>query len=559
MQSKQLKAWALATTLLSGAGVSAPAFAQEAEGAEETRDTITVTGSRIARQDLTSPSPLTVVDAEQFDIQGATALQDIINELPAAGVPPLTDVNSNFTLNGGGVNFVSLRNLGAVRTLTLVNGRRHVGGTAGSPAVDLNMIPSTLIDRVEVVTGGASAVYGSDAIAGVLNVIYKDDFEGIEANVRYGEAFDGGAREVDYNITAGSNFADDRGNATAYFGYSDSGILQARDREISEGDAVNSSFGPFSSFQIPGGGFVTLDRNTGLFDKPFANADDGFDRNAVRLIRVPTERLQFATLLDYEINEHVTIFTEASYNTVESFQRLEPTIMGQFISVGSVPNVNMPVDNPFMPVELRNAILAADPSATEVTFRRRFTELGPRTTDQQRQTFRAVIGLEGTLPESLGGFDWDVYYQLGRQTQDRVNGGIANTLNVFNALRAEPDGNGGFQCVDEISRSLGCVPINFFGPDTVTGDALDFVNVTAQSTSRAQQEVIAANITGDLFEVPAGMVGFAAGAEYRDESSSFVSDALAATGLTTGNTSPSVAGSFDVYEYYVETRVPSDR
>jgi outer membrane receptor protein involved in Fe transport len=559
MRENTIRRLALQTSIiagLAGLGFGQIASAQDEAQDEARQDTVTVTGSRIARTDLLSASPVSTVTAEAFEIAGATNLQDVVNELPSAGVPALTDTSSNFTLNGGGVNFVNLRNLGDERTLVLVNGRRHVGGVAGDPTVDLNMIPSGLIERVDIVTGGASAVYGSEAIAGVVNIIYKDDFEGVEANIRYGEAFEGGAAETDFNIMAGSNFADDRGNAIVYVGVSDSGILGAADRKISESDATNSSFGPFGSFQIPDGGFVTLDRDTGLFDKDFVNAEDGFDRNAVRLIRVPTDRLQFATNLDYQVNDYVNFFTEASYNQVESYQQLEPTIMGQFISVGSIPDVNMPIDNPFLPDELRAAILAADPDAEEVTFRRRFTELGPRTTDQQRRTFRYVVGLEGTAADNWGGFDWEVYYQNGRQTQDRVNGGIANTLNVYNALRVEDDGEGGLQCADELSRSLGCVPINFFGTGTVTGDALDFVNITAQTTSRATQEVFGATITGQAFELPAGPIGYAFGAEYRSEESKFVSDALAATGLTTGNTSPSVSGYYDVTEYFAEVLVP---
>ena len=546
-------------TSVAGAFCWPAAIAQDENGSVESasvQDTIVVTGTRIARTDLLAASPVSTISAESFEIAGATSLQDIVNELPSAGVPGLTDTSSNFTLNGGGINFVNLRNLGDERTLVLVNGRHHVGGLAGDPTVDLNMIPSGMIERVDIVTGGASAIYGSEAIAGVVNIIYKDDFEGVETNLRYGESFEGGASETDFTFLAGSNFADDRGNATFFVGVSDSGQLGANEREISESDAVNSSFGPFGSFQIPGGGFITLDRDTGLFDKEFVNAEDGFDRNAVRLIRVPTERLQFASNLTYEVNDYVNFFAEASYNQVESYQQLEPTIMGQFISVGSIPNVNMPIDNAFMPSELSAAILAADPDATEVTFRRRFTELGPRTTDQQRQTFRYVAGLNGTAPESLGGFDWEVYYQSGRQTQDRVNGGIANTLNVYNALRTESDGDGGFQCVDELARSLGCVPINFFGPDTVVGDALDFVSTTGQTTSRAEQEVFGATITGDAFELPAGALAYAFGVEYRSEESNFVTDALAATGLTTGNTSPSVNGYLDVTEYFAEVLVP---
>ena len=152
---------ALASTLaISGAIAqedAVTAVAAESSSEDESRqDVVVITGSRIARSDLLAASPVTTIDAESIEIAGATNVQDFLNELPATGVPALTDTNSNFTLNGGGVNLVNLRNLGSNRTLVLVNGRRHVGGVAGSPAVDVNMIPSALIDRVDVVTGGAS-------------------------------------------------------------------------------------------------------------------------------------------------------------------------------------------------------------------------------------------------------------------------------------------------------------------------------------------------------------------------------------------------------------------
>ncbi|MEM9838495.1 MAG: TonB-dependent receptor [Pseudomonadota bacterium] len=523
---------------------------------DEKSDVLIITGSRIERSDLESTSPVSILDREALDISGVNAIQNILNELPQTGVPGLTDTNSNFSTIGGGVNNVNLRNLGSNRTLVLVNGRRHIGGIAGSPVVDLNMVPAPLVERIDVVTGGASAVYGSEALAGVINQIYRDDFEGIEINGRYGAANAGGANETDISITAGGNFAGDRGNAVVYLGYSDRGALDAADRSISESDAVNSSFGPFGAIGIPGAGFVTLDRDTGLYNKPFVNAEDGFDRNAIRLIRIPTERVQFNTNLTYELNDNMTFFSESSYANVGSEQQLEPTIIGQFISVGSVPNINMPVDNPFLPDETRALILAADPTATEVTFRRRFTELGPRSTETQRQIFRTLLGVKGELPESMGGLDYELYYQWGRLTRDQVNGGIANTLNVFNALRTEPDGSGGFQCADELSRSLGCVPVNFFGADTVQGAALDFISTTAQTTARATQEVFAGTVTGDLMELPAGDVGFAAGFEWRSEESAFTSDALAQTGLTTNNTTPSIAGGYEVTEGFIEVNVP---
>jgi len=469
-------------------------------------------------------------------------------------VPGSVDTGTNFRTATTGLNTVDLRNLGVERTLVLVNGRRHVGGAAGSPTVDLSMIPAALVQRVEVVTGGASAVYGSEAMAGVINFIMKDDFEGVELNARFGTSEIGGADEKDVSFLAGSNFADDRGNATIYLGYSDRGVLRSSQRELSAHDATNSSFGPKGNFFDPGFNVsLTQDDDTGLWDKPFSNAEDGFDRNAVRLIRVPTERIQFNANINYQINEHVNFFSETSFNRLISSSQLEPTITGFFISVGSIPNINVPIDNPFVPTELRDAVLAATPGAEEIIMFRRFEELGPRTSDVQRQTFRTMFGLDGDINDN---WSYELYYQYGLNTQDQTNGGVFNTLNFLNALNVEDDGAGGFQCVDSLARDLGCVPLNVFGAGSITGAALDFVKVDSQLTTRMVQQVGGLTFTGTLFDLPAGEVGVAVGGEWRKESSRFNSDSLAASGLTSGNTTPNTIGEYDVYEMFAEAIVP---
>ena len=258
--------------------------------------------------------------------------------------------------------------------------------------------------------------------------------------------------------------------------------------------------------------------------------------------------------VNYEISEHANFFTEFSYNELESFSRSEPIIIGQFISVGAnIPNINVPIDNPFVPTELRDAILAVDPTATEFLMRRRFVELGPRTSDVQRRVFRTAVGLNGEINEDL---DYEVYYQYGNFGQDQTNGGVFNSKNFFDALRAEPDGAGGFQCVDEFARGLGCVPINVFGAGSITGAALDWVSVDSQLTARMNQQAFSASVSGYPLELPAGDVGVAVGYEWREEESRFNSDSLAQSGLTSGNTTPNTAGSFDVNEFFVEAIVP---
>lgn len=305
---------------------------------------------------------------------------------------------------------------------------------------------------------------------------------------------------------------------------------------------------------------MTQDDNTGLWNKPFNNAEDGFNRNARRMIKVPTDRTQFNANIDYEINENFRVFSESAYADVSSSTSLEPTIMGQFISVGNLPDINIPLSNAYFPSELRDAIIAGnadnadfDADTYEVLFRRRSAEVANRTVDTQRRTFRTLIGVDGIINDF---WNYEVYYQWGSVTQDQVNSGVIQTLNFINALNTETLADGTIQCADPLFRSLGCVPVNVFGAGAMQGDALDFVTVNPQTTSRAEQQVFSVAVDGVLAELPAGDLGVAFGYERREERAKFNSDALAQSGLTTGNTVPNVTGDYNVEEFFVETRVP---
>lgn len=554
MYKNNLLANSVRLALVSGAmtaAFAAPAvYAADEDGVER----IEVTGSRIKRTDIEATSPIVTISEAKIEITGANNVANFINELPAAGVPGTTDTASNFRTSTTGLSTVDLRNLGENRTLILVNGRRHIGGSAGSPTVDVSMIPVDLVKRVEVVTGGASAVYGSEAIAGVINFIMKDDFEGLEFNSRYGTSDEGGADEKDFTLTLGGNFDDDKGNAVVHVGYSDKGVLKSSDREISANDAVNSTFGPKGNFGLPDGSVITLNEGTGQWDKPFVAAEDGFDRNAVRLIRVPTERVQFNANINYELNEHFNFFSESGYNQLTSYSQLEPSIVGQFISVGnSIPNIRVPLDNHFVPTELRDAALAQDPGATDLSMFRRFVELGPRSSDVDRKVFRTAFGVEGAINDD---WDYSTYYQFGSFSQAQTNGGVFNTLNFYNALNTEVGADGQVQCADDFAKDLGCVPVNVFGAGAISGAALDWVSVDSQLSSTMEQQVFGASVSGIAFELPAGDVGVAFGYEWRSEESQFNSDALAQSGLTSGNTTPNTVGEYDVSEYFVEAIVP---
>ncbi|WP_198321236.1 TonB-dependent receptor plug domain-containing protein [Qipengyuania flava] len=230
--------------------ISTPAFAQEVEtneegqleAAETPSNAIVVTGSRIASPTVESPAPLQVVDAQVIDDAGVTNIQEVLLENPVFGTPGLSRTNSAFLTSGTGVATVDLRDLGSDRTLVLINGRRVVGSIAGSATVDLNVIPTQFIDRIDILTGGASSLYGSDAIAGVVNFVYKENFEGIEANAQYGITEEGDDARYQANITAGTNLSGGDGNIMVHFGYSNEKGLLSNSRANTRIDDLDSIY-----------------------------------------------------------------------------------------------------------------------------------------------------------------------------------------------------------------------------------------------------------------------------------------------------------------------------
>lgn len=212
----------------------ASAQEQDQETAEpQAMEEVVVTGSRILSPNLDSPSPVQSISSEDLESTGTVNVQEVLLKNPTMGTPTLSRTNSAFLTSGAGVATLDLRNLGIERTLTLVDGRRFVSGLPGSAAVDFNTIPSQFIERIDVLTGGASAVYGSDAVAGVVNIILKKDFEGIAFDGQFGSSAEGDNEETQVGLTIGTNTADDRGNIMAYIGYTKQGAVFSRDRSRS--------------------------------------------------------------------------------------------------------------------------------------------------------------------------------------------------------------------------------------------------------------------------------------------------------------------------------------
>src|SRR5690606_22072426 len=223
----------LTHALLAGllAAGAAPAFAQEADTDTTNLDRISVTGSRIARTGFVTPSPVTAITAEEIRATGATNIGDLMTRLPAL-TPTYTLGNSTRFIGTAGVGLMDLRGMGTSRTLVLVNGRRHVGATSGSTSVDVNTIPVEWIERVEVITGGASAVYGADAVAGVVNFSMKKSFDGAELRGQTGIADEGGFNRSFVSFSTGTDFANGRGNAAIALEYSKQDRFVRTDRAI---------------------------------------------------------------------------------------------------------------------------------------------------------------------------------------------------------------------------------------------------------------------------------------------------------------------------------------
>ncbi|WP_444926730.1 TonB-dependent receptor plug domain-containing protein [Microbulbifer sp. TRSA002] len=548
-------------------GATVQAFAQSVADTNDATlvEEVVVTGSRITRANLEAATPITTVNAESIENSGMVNSADILRSLPATGVSGLSSSNSNFSTSGGGVNTVNLRNLGADRTLVLVNGRRYVSGVAGTSAVDWNTIPTELIERVEVITGGASAIYGSDALAGVINVILKDDFEGVSINTSHGETVEYGDDVTDrFNLTAGSNFADGKGNAVISLTYTDQKGVWARDRKNTEVDDLaecyysevssdcDKEIEPFySSYSENGRFFLPSGGNQYTVDNGEVVAWDGdkygFNRQQFRRYLVPTERYLISSNLSYDLSDSLELFIETSFARTETQTDIEPY---PFNAQDALNVDGIHIDNPYMPEELRNIAVAAGDEY--VSFVRRTTELDQRGSYAERQTFRGLMGLRGEIND----WNWDAYFGQGQMQDSQRSTGQVNVSNFRNALNATLDEDGLIVCADAAAVAEGCVPINVFGYGTISADAAEYVTAVSMRDQSTKQTIGGLNVSGELLQLPSGPLSLAAGLEYRDEFAADLPDALTRSGQNGGNRAKATEGSFDATELYVELEAP---
>ena len=589
--------------LLTGAAAAAagPAYA-----ADQTIQEVVVTGSRIAQPNLETTSPVTQVTAEDVVTQGVTKIEDLVNQLPQAFAAQNATVSNGAT----GTATVNLRGLGSSRTLVLVDGRRMPYGGVTNSAADLNQIPTAMVERVEVLTGGASAVYGSDAIAGVVNFIMKKDFEGVQVDLQYdlyqhNNDFGGpGAvplrdviaqraetnpaqfalpddnvtdgNEVQATLTMGVSTEDGRGNITAYATYQDSKEVLERDRDYS---ACALAANPTTSFACGGSGTAfpgtftdfggnagtarpsfnfTVDQGTGNF-RPFVNATDQYNFGPKNFYLRPATRYSLGAMGHYELAPFADVYTQLMFTDYRSVAQIAPG--GSFFNLATIN-----CDNPFLSAQQFGAIGCATPDAdgtVPLYIGRRNVEGGGRQSEFHNTSFRALVGTRGDIAE---GWTYDVSTQFSRVNADTKNTNDFAVPQLQRALeaRVNPD-TGEIQCQSVIDGSdPACVPYNPFGIGGVTAGALNYLQVPALEQGVIDQNVTQGVITGDLGTIGAKLpwadqaIKVAFGIENRRDKIEDQPDTILLNGLLGGSGGPTtpLSGSTNVNDYFMEANIP---
>lgn len=537
--------------------------------AAEPTEEILVTGSRIERPEIQATSNLITISDQAIRLEGAVSMDQVLNTIPQT----IPGAFSSTTNNGGdGTSSVDLRGLGEERTLVLVDGKRFIPKDE-TLISDLNALPLALVERVDVITGGASAVYGSDAIAGVVNVILKQDFEGVQFDAGYDTYADGDGDTVNLSLVLGANTPDGKGNVTAYAGFTDREAVLSSDRDyasvaLGSNDDLTGLIALGSPSAFPGNlivldpaldidedTLVTFGPNGELLD-PFTN----YNYQAVNFLLTPQRRYQLGALGQYEINRHVEVFSRVGFTNTTQTEQLAPssTFFDQYY-------INP--DNPFLPPATIAAItqagddlgLGGPDGDGNLPFLagRRMLEVGNRATEYTYDAYQVEAGLRG---EIVGSWDYEFFVQHSQSDKQE------SYFNDINASRLQQgllvvDTPDGLTCVDP---SGGCVPVNIWSsvPGSLTPEAADYLRLNLQASGITKQDIVNLFARGDLgegFKSPwaDSLIGVILGYEYRDTSADYRTDDNLASGNAPGfGQTPPVSGEFDVNELYAEANVP---
>jgi len=587
--------------------MAGPAFAQEGtapQDAAEGDQAIVVTGSRIARSGFDQPTPVTVVGADMLERQAVVSVAQALNDLPSFR-PQATPATTAIFTNNIGASTADLRGLGANRTLVLINGRRVVASTvqggsfANAGAVDMNMIPTSLIARADVVTGGASAAYGSDAVAGVVNIVLDTRLNGIKASAQYGINDAGDGKEYQLALAGGTSFASGRGHIIAGVEYSDNkGTGDCYSRAwcalsyntvsnpfvAGSGNSARVADGQAASLILPNTRTATSSRNgmipvlpgppnaaliaSGLrgmefrpdgtmvphdfgtyYGVPIFQSGGGDEKQAFYTnfpISAPIERINAFSHAEMEAGDF-TLFLEGSYSRVKG-----STIGAQRRDLG---NLTIQQDNAFLPDAVAQTM--ADYNLASIPFGRIWDDLGPQRGAVKRETYRMVAGFNARM---WGDWTLDAYYQYGRTNYSQRGYNTTITPRLMFALDAVEDGG---QIVCRAARdgnpaAAGCVPINPFGHGSATTNpaAVDYVTGTVMQDTRLTQNVVSATMQGTLFQGWAGPIKTATGVEIRQDVASGDADPISrAMQFYTGPGAP-IDGKVSVFEAFGELNVP---
>jgi len=581
-----------------------------ANGQGDENGAIVVTGTRIPQPNLSSASPITVLNNAEVKLQGTARTEDIINSLPQS----FASQGSNISNGATGTATVNLRGLGSRRTLVLVNGRRLMPGDPRSPVADINFIPALAVDRIDVLTGGASSVYGADAVSGVVNFVMDTKFEGIRMDAQYsffdhmnndniggyqaanaargftvptGHTADGGT--VDASLVIGAGFDDGHGHITAYATYRRQHSVLQRDRDYSfcsladrtpaQAATLGRNFNCGGSGTSANGTFLT---NVGTFQvgsgRNFIPGSTPFNFGPYNYFQRPDERYTFGAFADYEISSALHPYMEAMFMDDRSVAQIAPS--GDF---GNTTTINC--DNPLLSAQQRSIVCSpanlvganGKATGTPTVFidqngnpyfqgvvypLRRNVEGGGRRDDLQHTDYRVVAGMRGDLG---GGFSYDASYQYGRVVFAQTYFNDFSVTRLNRALDVVTGPGGTPVCRSTLNGTdPNCVPYDIFAPGGVTPAALAYLQTPGFSRGNTQETVATASVTAQLGEyglqTPWANHGLAinVGGEYRKEKLEFNTDQAFSTGdlAGQGGATIGVSGQYHVKEAFTEVQLP---
>jgi iron complex outermembrane recepter protein len=565
------------------ASVAAPVFAQNKTGDDAQKlEAIEVTGSRIKKAEVEGQTPVLTITSKDIEQTGLASIGDIIQQLSVSGSSLNTKFNSagnfGFAPDGSGVGSgsttISLRNLNPKRTLILVDGLRWINESSASgvsAAVDLNTIPASIVERIEILLDGASSLYGSDAIAGVINIITKKSQDGAAIHAYFGDYSVGDGKTVNGDISFGAK--DDHYNFFVDIShYKQDGISSAAFGQASNECVPGTGLSNCSSatpttrvlFDTPGGvdynglcpgGFCSITANGvagpgGVQDFPdgyhhFTSADR-FNFAPYNLLLTPSERTGFFGQFDYKVADNIDWYFKGLYNTRKSTNQAapEPIFIGQAFCflIDRCYGVGVDATNPYNPFGF-----TLDASSPDFGLGRRPVEGGPRIFSQTVDTRYFATGLTGNFGAWDRSFNWDVNVVRSDNDATQDVTGTYNMAHIQEALGP----------LSTCQADPACVPLNLFGgPGTLTPEMLNYIQYHEHDTSHQSLGVFTANISGDLFQLPAGPLDFATGYEYRDLSGNYQPDAVVVAGDSNGVPSKPTGGSYNVDEFYVELNAP---